>query len=210
MGLEPGDLIRAAAQARAALRPAAAGAGWGAPAGDLEWDCRRTLDHVLDALVFYAVHLATRATARRPSPRDGDAAVGIEELLDGLESFAHILASVASAAPPGTRAFHPSGMADVEGFVAMGCDEILVHTADCAGGLGIDFRPDPALCARIVARLFPWAPAEADPWEALLWASGRAPLGDRPRLGPDWSWWSRPLEEWDGTASRRRAPPGWT
>jgi hypothetical protein len=31
---------------------------------------------------------------------------------------------------------------------------------------------------RVLARLFPWAPAAGDAWQALRWANGRAPLLD--------------------------------
>jgi hypothetical protein len=58
---------------------------------------------------------------------------------------------------------------------------ILVHTADAAAGLGMPFAPDPVLAARVVRRLFPWAPGHSDPWAVLLWSNGRAPLGERPR-----------------------------
>jgi hypothetical protein len=44
-----------------------------------------------------------------------------------------------------------------------------------------------------------WLPIDAAPEDAFLWCNGRTALPDRPRLGPDWGWWSRPLEEWDGT-----------
>ncbi|MGH2728617.1 MAG: hypothetical protein ACRDKS_16725, partial [Actinomycetota bacterium] len=55
------------------------------------------------------------------------------------------------------------------------------------------------VCARVLARLFPWAPRDAEPWAALLWANGRAPLGDRPRQSGEWVWHCKPLAEWDGT-----------
>jgi hypothetical protein len=60
-----------------------------------------------------------------------------------------------------------------------------------------------------VARIFPWAPAEGDPWAALRWAAGRAALPDRERLGPDWYWHCAPLAEWDGTIKKRTTPPAW-
>jgi hypothetical protein len=101
-------------------------------------------------------------------------------------------------------------MADAEGFVAMGCDEILVHTGDIADGLGITAAPPTDLCARVLARLFPWAPKGTDPWPTLLWANGRAPLGDRGRLDADWYWQCAPLSEWDGAVKRRTKAPAWT
>ena len=44
---------------------------------------------------------------------------------------------------------------------------------------------------------FPWAPADADPWAALLWANGRIDLPGQQRQ-VDWRWHCAPLEEWDG------------
>jgi hypothetical protein len=44
----------------------------------------------------------------------------------------------------------------------------------------------------------PWAPSDEDSWEALRWANGRGPMGERPRLAPDWVAHPGPLDEWDG------------
>jgi hypothetical protein len=207
--IEPADVVAAARACRDALAPAA-DRDWTVGAGDLEWDCRRTLDHVGDALAFYAAHLATRTTERLSSVRDGDQTVSVAQLLRSVESLAAVLARVAEASPPGTRAYHPAGMADAEGFLAMGCDEILVHTQDIALGLGVAWEPPADLCARVLARLFPWAPRDVEPWPALLWANGRAALPGLDRLGTDWYWHCAPLDEWDGTVKKREAPRAWT
>ena len=100
-------------------------------------------------------------------------------------------------------------MADATGWIAMACEEIVIHTDDIAQGLGLPFHPPDDLSRRITARIFPWAPADAEPWAALRWAAGRAPLPDRERLGPDWWWHCAPLSEWDGTIRKRTAPPAW-
>ncbi|MEA2595442.1 MAG: hypothetical protein QOF01_1911 [Thermomicrobiales bacterium] len=202
------DLLAAAATCCAALEPVL-DRDWEVRAGDLEWSCRRTLDHIADALLLYTTHLATRATARRPPPRNGDPSASPAELLSAVESIAATNAEVIRAAPPGTRAFHPAGMADTAGFIGMGCEEILVHTWDIAGGLGVPFAPSADLAARIVARIFPWAPADVPPWDALRWGAGRIALPGHDRLGPDWYWHCAPLEEWDGTIRKRTAPPAW-
>lgn len=81
----------------------------------------------------------------------------------------------------------------------MACDELLVHTADAAEGLGAVFQPDPALAAATLRRLFPWAPTDLAPWPALLWANGRLELPGKPRL-TRWRWHCAPLAEWDGVA----------
>lgn len=204
----PDDLHTAAALCRRTLTPAL-DRDWSVRAGDLDWDCRRTLDHVPDALVLYATHLATAATNRLPRLRDGNPTASLSDLLVTVETAAAVLAAVARAVPAGTRGFHPAGMADASGFLAMGCEEIVIHTDDIAAGLDLPFRPPDGLTGRVLRRLFPWAPTEGDVWATFRWACGRAALPDRARLAPDWYWHCSPLAEWDGTIKKRSAPPGW-
>jgi hypothetical protein len=207
--LVPDDLTMTAGICRETLAPAL-GQEWSVKAGGLEWDCRRTLDHIVDTLFLYSSYLASRGTGRISPPRNGDPAASPAQLLATVGAAASVLAEVARAAPPGARAFHPAGMADVSGWIGMGCVEILIHTDDIARGLGLTFRPPDDLSMRILTRLFPWAPTDDDPWAALRWAAGRAALPDRERLGPDWYWHCPPLAEWDGTIKKRPAPPAWT
>ena len=196
--LVPDDLRRAVAVAAETLAPAAS-ADWSVGAGDLEWSCRETLDHNIDGLLWYAANLATLSTERRADVRDGGHGdPAIPELLDALVAAGHILARVVDATPADGRGYHGSGMADATGFIGMGCDETLVHSYDVSRGLGLAFAPPSDICERVVARLFPWAPAHDDPWQLLLWCNGRASLPGSARIGPGWGWWSRPLDEWDG------------
>jgi uncharacterized protein (TIGR03083 family) len=206
--LVPADLMTAATVCRDTLTPAL-DRDWSLPAGDLEWDCRRTLDHIVDTLFLYAAYLASRGNERLSPPRNGDPSARPAQLLETVGAAAAVLTEVARAAPPGSRAFHPAGMAGVSGWIGMGCVEILVHTDDIARGMGLTFRPPDELSARILARLFPWAPRDVDPWDSLRWAAGRTALPDRERLGPDWYWHCAPLSEWDGTIKKRAAPPAW-
>jgi hypothetical protein len=212
----PDDLRLAAEVCRQTLEPAL-DADWGVVAGELTWDCRRTLDHIVDALLFYSVDLAV-AGEDRPFPRSGDGTASVSRLLTTVDSASAVLAAVARGVPAGTRGYHPAGMADAEGFLAMGCDETLIHTDDIASGLGVAFAPPADLCARVLARLFPWAPRAGaaapapatDPWAVLRWANGRTALPGRARLDGSWYWHCAPLDEWDGTVARRTRPPGWT
>ena len=206
--LVPDDLLTAAKVCRETLAPAL-DQDWAGAAGDLEWDCRRTLDHIVDTLFLYAAYLASRGTDRLSPPRNGDPTASPAQLLKTIGAAAAVLTEVARAAPPGTRAFHPAGMADASGWIGMGCEEILLHTDDIARGLGLTYRPPDDLSARILARLFPWAPADVDPWDGLRWAAGRVALPTRERLGPDWYWHCPPLSEWDGTIRKRTSPPAW-
>jgi hypothetical protein len=193
----PDDLRRAVTVAAGTLA-AGVDLDWSVNAGDLEWTCRETLDHNIDGLIWYAANLATLSTESEEDLRDGDPRATVSELLSTLVASGHILARVAEASPPDARGFHGAGMADVSGFMAMGCDETLVHSYDSGRGLGIELQPPADLCATVVARLFPWAPAHDDPWQLLLWCNGRMSLPGYERIGPGWGWWCRPLDEWDG------------
>ena len=204
------DLLRAAvAASHAALAPHQ-DADWTVPAGDLDWDCRRTLDHLSNVFLFYALHLASRAETRLSLTYAQDRATSLPAGFAAVAATAAVLAAVARAAPPHARGYHPAGMADAEGFLAMAVTETLVHTHDIAQGLGQPFAPPTALVGPVLARIFPWFPPDAPAWPAFLWLTGRASLGDRPRLGPDWYWHCAPLAEWDGKPKFRTAPPAWT
>lgn len=198
------DLLEAASAARSALGPTTE-RDWTVPAGDLVWDVRTTLTHVADALGWYAAHLAVQSRGRlRFDFRIHDDASDAE-LLDVLGAAAATLAQVARAAPQGARGYHPAGMADGSGFLAMGCDEMLVHCWDAARGLGVEFVPPTELAERVLRRLFPWAPRHEPAWRALLWANGRIGLASQPeRPGPGWEWHCAPLDEWDGTIPQRQ------
>lgn len=206
--LTPEDLLAAAAICKQTLVPAL-DRDWSILAHDMEWSCRRTLDHLPDVMLFYAAHLATRATSRLLPPRDGDPDRTPAELLEILQSTAAILADVVRAAPPGTRAFHGAGMADATGWLGMACEEILMHTDDIARAFGIAYQPPEALVIKILARIFPWAPVDVPAWESLRWCSGRIALPNRERQDALWYWHCAPLAEWDGTIRRRVVPAMW-
>jgi hypothetical protein len=163
---------------------------WSVPAKGLEWDCRQTVAHISDAFGFYAAHLASRAERWLKFDVVPHADASNLHLVRLVEAMAEVLAQVAEAAPEDVLAFHHSGMSDKSAFCAMACLEAVVHSGDAAVGLYVPFRPSPELCVRIIGSLFPGAPSSQDPWEVLLWATGRAELAGRPRLGPDW------LEHW--------------
>jgi hypothetical protein len=198
------DVTLAVRLAVAALRRAPADA-WGNQAGPLEWDCWETVEHIADGLFAYATQLTPATpeggyvpiamTSTRPGGAESaihvDREKGPAGLLQALEACGALLAAMVTTTSPGTRAWHPYGTSDPEGFAAMGVAEILVHGHDAAQGLGVPWEPPADLCTRVLNRLFPGAPADAHPWAALLWATGRADLPDRPRLG-EWRWYSEP------------------
>ncbi len=176
----PEEVRAAAAVCREALS-VLVGLDWSVQAGELDWSCRQTLEHIPNTQMFYASQLALAAEERLPRARGGEDQLTVPDLLLTVEVNAAILEHVIRAAPASTRAFHPAGMADPSGFAAMGCDEILIHTSDITAGFGIDFQPPEDLCSRVLPRLFPWAPTDIAHWDSLLWANGRVTL---PGLGP--------------------------
>jgi hypothetical protein len=206
MDLTPDDVVEAASTTRHALEPFIAG-DWSVQAGDLDWDVRTTVTHVCDAVGWYAAHLALQSPRRLRLDFRAHPDASNVELLDVLAAAAATLAGVATAASPGTRAYHNHGMADTSGFLAMGCDEILVHGWDAVRGFGGEFAPPEDVAERVLRRLFPWAPTNEPSWQALLWANGRADLDSHERLGPDWVWHCAPLDEWDGTVPNEDANP---
>jgi DinB superfamily len=189
------DLDAAVSAVVAVLRPAT-DRDWSAQAGSLEWDCWHTAEHIGDCLLSYAGQLVIQPAARYVrflASADQDASPA--EVLEFAEAGGRILAATVRTAPAQARAFHPTGMADPEGFVAMGCVEALVHGHDIAQGLGLRLEPPRDTCGRVLARLFPEAAgglAGTDPWEALQWATGRAGLAGRPQLS-EWRWHGAPL-----------------
>jgi len=197
--VSPNHLLEAASASCSVLEPCVE-QDWAVPAGDLTWDVRKTVTHFIDAVGWYAAHLAAQSPRRLRVDFVAHDDATNEELLDVLAAAAAMLAQVATATTPSARAYHEFGMADTGGFLAMGCDEILVHTWDASRGLGVVFAPPEGLADRVLRRLFPWAQLDAPPWQALLWANGRVDIPGQPqRPGPDWAWHCAPLDEWDGT-----------
>jgi len=154
--------------------------------------------HITSCLTWYAhdlvagpVEVSAFDVVRRP---DADLAETCLQLAAATE----VLARVVEAAGPAERGAHPWGLADAEGFAAMGCAELLLHAGDVAADRELDWLPPSGLAGSTRARLFPWAPADADPWAALLWATGRGELPGRQAV-VSWRWHSAPLAEWNGT-----------
>ena len=193
----PDDVTAATEAVAAALEPAADDPErWGGPAGTLRWTCTATLAHAVDCLFWYAAALARRSTAGI-SVSEANPTGRPDVLVDSLRSGGALLAIAVASAGPQDRGWHLFGSADRSGWAAMGADEVLIHGADIAAGLGVSFVPPAGVADGVVRRLFPWAPTDGDPWSRLLWANGRAPLGDLP-ASRRWRFHCAPLAEWDG------------
>jgi hypothetical protein len=208
MDLVPGDVDRATAWV-VGVSAHVAEERWSVLVGD-GWSPRRTLDHIVDALLLYCGYVATRASGRMRPLRDGDPEATPEELVEALRSASSILTVLLDAMPDGDRAFHRSGRADRTGWIGMACTELLVHGYDIAVATGtVVPPPDDRMAHAVVDRVLPWAPPDASGWARLLWATGRAPLGSIPPQDADWWWQSAPLAEWNGETRRRDVPPQW-
>ncbi|SFP70535.1 Mycothiol maleylpyruvate isomerase N-terminal domain-containing protein [Amycolatopsis arida] len=179
---------------------------WEHRAGGLDWTCWETVEHLADDFFAYAAQLGPKPPPvdhhvpfgygrRRPDGPDNsvtaDPTAGPTGLLEVLDACGAFLAAMVRTAPPTTRGFHGFGVSDPEGFAAMGLVEALVHTHDLAEGLGLHWEPPADVCARVLHRLFPNAPATTAPWPTLLWATGRGELPGHPRL-TSWRWYGEP------------------
>lgn len=187
---------RAVAVCRGVLGPAA-DQDWTRQAANVDWSVARTVAHIAESLLWYAADMAAGpaelSSMNMTVPADKPPA----ELLRTLRTFGVVLARVLDAAAPEDRGWHPFGLPDAGGFAASACNEILVHSADAAAGLDLAFEAPTDLVESVLHRMFPWAPTDTDPWQALLWANGRLDLPGRERQS-GWRWHCAPLSEWDG------------
>ena len=141
---------------------------WTRQAAHVDWTVAKTVAHIAESLLWYATDMAAGpaelSSMDMTVPFDKSPA----ELLRTLRTFAVVLARVLDAAEPEDRGWHPFGLPDASGFAGSACDEIVIHTADAAARLGVDFAPSGDLAEAILRRMFPWAPTDTDPWQTLL------------------------------------------
>lgn len=200
--MDGGTVLRAASECQAFLG-GTLDRDWTRPIPGMDWTVARAVAHIGEDLLWYATDFAAgprQLSVMDPRVRPEAAPA---DLVAMLGSYATVLARVIDGAAPGARGWHPAGLADASGFAAMACDELLVHTDDAARGLGLAFTPTEALSRATLQRLFPWAPGDTDPWQALLWANGRVDLPGQERQ-TGWRWHCAPLAEWDGVNPRTR------
>lgn len=207
--LLPSVIEECAALAVATLMPLVA-ADWSLLARGSEWTCQQALEHISGTVLFFAEDIDPTAPAQLPQQLQRDfATLSVPELLAALTHSAAILRRTLDALPPDARIAHVASMADIEGYTALTCEEILVHTWDITEVLGVTFHPPDALSRRIVARIFPWGPQgeQVDAWNALRWCAGRIALPGNPQLDGNW-WRSSALlpaddpSRWDGRPNR--------
>ncbi|SNT58981.1 hypothetical protein SAMN05421812_11199 [Asanoa hainanensis] len=206
MTVTPADVTTVVALLRATLRDVPDDA-WDVPAGALTWTCWETIEHTADDLFAYAMQIGpsdpptdTHVPAGWRYLREGgpaltifvDRAAGTLGLLRVLDGCGAMLAGVVAGAPADRLSHHAYGISDPEGFAAMGVVETVVHAHDVATTLGLPWQPPAELCERVIERLFPDLPEHPDPWERLLWATGRIALPGHP-LRDSWRWDGRPV-----------------
>jgi hypothetical protein len=176
--LLPDDVIASANAAEAALRPAVT-RDWSVKAGPLEWDVGQAITHMIAATAKYTLYLASRCEHFIGLSIDRWPDATNEEVIDAIVPVATGLANVVATSPPGVMAYHVTGPSGAADYLGRACVELLVHTDDALAGFGVTFIPPAELCRRVLAQQFPGAidsgEVDADPWHALLAATGRPP-----------------------------------
>jgi GNAT superfamily N-acetyltransferase len=186
-----GDQVEeAVAGCVAALRPTVDRDWTAVKAAGLEWSIHQTAIHIADDLLAYAANLAGRAQDEYvPFELTLDEGTDNTGLLHVIETTGALLSAAVRTAPREVRGFHPYPFrsANREGFAAMGIAEVLAHTYDIAGGLGLEYEPPAALVESVLTRIFPHVQPGPDHWRTFLWATGRGELPGRARL-TEWRW----------------------
>jgi hypothetical protein len=154
---------------------------WQTKAGSLDWTCRETAVHIAHDVLAYAGQVAAGpTTAYLPFDVAVSADTAPRDILQVVAACGSLLSSTVTTASPDARGWH-WGPTNPGGFAALGVNEILLHTSDITQGLAVAWLPPASLCAAVLSRLFPDAPA-GEPAGVLLWSTGRAELDGRPRL----------------------------
>lgn len=172
--------LRAAAHAAAGLLTSVS--DFSAPVPVMDGDVRHVVQHIAECLQWYAHDLVGGPTESAGPVAAWPDDASPDGLVRELGIAAEVLARVVALAGPADRAFHPWGLADAAGIAAIGIAEIVLHTDDVAAALGLPWAPPAGPVSATLARLFPDAPADGDPWAALRWATGRGDLPGRERV----------------------------
>lgn len=161
---------------------------WSLSAGDLTWTCRATAEHVASDLIAYAGQLIGEPSSGYvPFDIQVEAGATAHGLVSVIRTTGGLLAAAVTTVSSSARGWHPYGMGDREAFAAMGIVETFVHTHDIAQGLDSTWSAPADICDKVLVRLFPNRPEHDDPWQTLLWCTGRTDLGRLPRQS-SWRW----------------------
>jgi len=201
------DLERCVDEAAAVLL-SIAGQDWHVPAKGVRWSCWESIEHVADNFFSYALQLGPKPPPRdgyvkvvvRPQRKGGPASTVFAEasnnsdLIPVFSGCGALLVAMIRQAPADIRAYHPYGLSDPAGFAAMGIVETVVHLHDVTQALDLDWFPPEYLCRRVLFRLFPELDEKNDPWQTLLWATGRESVSGHTRR-KKWRWDARPAAD---------------
>jgi hypothetical protein len=157
--------------------------------------------HITSCLLWYAQDFVAGPVETDGFRLSAPPGVDLAHMVRQMRAAAEVLARTIDAAAPEDRGWHSWGIADASGFAGMACAELLLHTGDVAGDLGLPWSAPPEVADAVLARLFPWAPADGNPEQALRWATGRTQLPGREAV-TSWRWHCAPLDEWDGSEPR--------
>jgi hypothetical protein len=155
------------------------------------WNANETASHVARSFLLYAGQIARgRSGATLPFGIAMAPKATAEDRVAVIDAAGGILSTVIRGAAPTLRAYHPCGITDPDGFAALGCAEILLHTYDIRGGLGLPWTIPSDLSRGVLVRLVPDVAPDEKPTDQLLWATGRIADSDLGERG-EWHWDSR-------------------
>jgi hypothetical protein len=149
------DVVQAAASVVVAALQPGVDAGWSVRAGDLEWSVDHTIAHMTGAPAKYALYLSSRSTRYVAVRIVPSADATRQERLDAIEGCSAALAGGAATVPRDAFGFHVSGMRNAEQFLAMACEELLVHAYDVTRGLGLPYEPPEELRRLVIEHCYP-------------------------------------------------------
>ncbi|HVB92457.1 MAG TPA: hypothetical protein VND70_10220 [Acidimicrobiales bacterium] len=150
-------------------------------AGQLEWSCWQTVEHSIDCLFSYSMQIGAQAHSgfipleelhARPEASPAD-------LIAGLRGAMALLLGVVRDSPGDVTASDGVLELDLSDWCARAAYELIIHTHDVLSGLGSALTPTDEMCNAILETESLWMldrraiPETADPWTALLVASGR-------------------------------------
>jgi hypothetical protein len=149
-------------------------------AANVGWSCWFTAEHVAGDFVHYAGQVVGQTRGHYVKfGFDTSRASDPDQLREVVRVAGGLLAAVVQTADPNSVGWHPHGYFTPAGYAAVACAEAIVHGCDIASGLRFDWRPEPELCLRVLAMVFPDAVCRDDesPIDVLLRCTGRGDTG---------------------------------
>ena len=176
---------------------------WSGKCQDLTWSRIECAGHILDAFSYCIVNQSNPATQPLPRVLRVSQGVASNDIVSVLPLWGEVFIQATEvAAKSGSRGAHRWGYPDSEGYLAIGCVEVLLHTYDMLRDTDLknDFEQslESTTIDKVTVRLFPWTTGETNFWKALLWATGRLQITGKPDMRNRWAWHCDLLSEWNG------------